>query len=104
MADLLKNNPNVATELGEIIQTVGIKGIIEDIKHVQIKKTYKVNGKKQQTTVIAKNAFANICEEKKEGGLSDDVIDSIEQVVCLTPSQVSFYQIKSVEALFNEVK
>ena len=101
MADLLEANPNVATELSEMMKKDGLKAIIEEMKNVQKKKKFKIGKQSRQAQCISKDAFVNIGYDYKEGGLSDDVIDAIEPVVCL-PNQTGFYQIALLEALFAE--
>ena len=103
MADLLQSNPNVATELSEMIKKDGLKAIIEEMKNVQTKKKYKVGKTNRQAQCVSKDAFVNIGNDYKEGGLSEEVINAIEPVVCLSTSQPQFYQVALLEALFAEV-
>ena len=83
---MLEAEPKIAQELTEIIQKTSSQEIIDSIKAMQVKKKYKVKGKNKTAMIIKKSDFLEICKNHRDDGLSEDVIQAIEPVVCLNPN------------------
>ena len=86
---LLASNAQVQKELSALVKSQSSsEDLIGMLKRVAIKKTYKQGGKKHQTSVVTKNDFLTLlCSRVKHGGISQEVLDLIEPVVCLTGHQ-----------------
>ena len=104
IGELLSSNPQVATELYEMIQKDSIDAMMEELLQESFMKRHNVNGKKYKAHVIKKEDFEKLGADVRDESLSDAVIAALEPVVCLAPDETDFYQVKLLEALLVEVQ